>query len=169
MSKRYLYFIVYLFCALPVGAQTLSQQVNVDAYLRLTFPKRPSHYDAKDITAFSTTVNHTTYELTKIVKKFPAMSEQQHGELMDKLAQRWIEDSLYEGLTKQVTDSVISGTRGRFVKMGRRDQTKPLFVFIFLTIRGTNIYILKCSSSKQEANALADARHFYEGVVFQAE
>jgi hypothetical protein len=41
-------------------------------------------------------------------------------------------------------------------------------VFIFLTIRGTNIYLLKCSSSKQEAKALADARHFYEGVVFQA-
>jgi hypothetical protein len=35
--------------------------VIVDAYLRLTFPKRPNRIDSKDVTAFSTTVNHTTY------------------------------------------------------------------------------------------------------------
>jgi hypothetical protein len=166
MPGRLLYLIACLLIALSAGAQSPSQQVTVDAYLKLTFPGHVTHSDKNGTATFSTTVNHTTYNLVRITHQ-QEISQTGIGELMDEMARRVMADQLYGGLTKQMIDSTIGGAKGPFIKMKRPDQTRPLFDFIFITIRAKNIYMLMCSSSKPEAKALEDAGHFFEGVVFQ--
>ena len=166
MTTRYLHVVLCLCFSLPVRAQTSSQQVTVDAYLSLSFPGRPSRYDAKDVTVFYTTSNHTTYKMFKRAKYFQDSSDQRHGEFMEKWARSIMAGQEYDGLSKKATDSVIGGATGRFIEMGRPDQRKPYFVFLFLTVRGSNMYLLECPSSRPEADALKDARNFFGGVVF---
>lgn len=166
MPNRFLYLLSSLSFALSASAQTPSQQVTVDAHLKLTFPGRVTHTEHNDIVYYSTTANHATYTLVHI-KLQQEFSEPRLDESMHEMAKRVMADPLYNGLTKQTMDSAIGGARGPFVKMKRPDQTKPLFDFIFIANRGMNIYMLMCSSSKPEANALEDARRFFKGVVFQ--
>jgi hypothetical protein len=167
MPKRFLYLLSSLSFALSASAQTPSQQVTVDAYLKLTFPGRVNRSDNNVSIFLNSTVNHTTYYLLRM-KVRQEISETQLGEFMNELARRKMADQQYDGLTKQMTDSVVGGAKGPFVKMKRPDQTKPLFDYMFITIRGANIYLLMSSSSKPEANALEDARHFFEKVIFKA-
>jgi hypothetical protein len=44
--------------------------------------------------------------------------------------------------------------RGRLMDLAARSMTaKPYFVFIFVTIRGTNAYSLQCTSFREEAKS----------------
>jgi hypothetical protein len=133
----------------------------------LSFPGRVTHWDNNGAAFFMTTVNHTTYQTVRAILR-QKVSEPQHGKFLDEKARLFMTDERYDGMTKQMVDSVIGGSDGRFITMGRTtDLSKPLFVFIFLTIRDANFYMIRCSSSKPEKNAHEDARQFYGGVIFQ--
>ena len=166
MYKRCQCLVFCLFCVVSVQAQTPSQQVTVDAHLKLTFPGRVIHSDRNGTAAFITTANHTTYQ-TVHVELQKEVSDARQAEFIEEKARLFMTDQRYDGMTKQVMDSVIGGAKGRFIKMGRPDQSKPLFLFEFITARGKNFYLIRSSSSKPEANAREDARQFFEGVVFQ--
>ncbi len=74
----------------------------------------------------------------------------------------------FDGLAKEVRDSVIGGSVGRFIQMKRNDPANPYFVFVFMTFQGRNMYMVQCTSFKPEAGAIADARNYYGRAVFQA-
>jgi hypothetical protein len=150
------------------SAQNVPQQVTVDNYLCLTFPGKVTHFDSLGVSGFQTTVDNTTYQVVKREKIFEEASEEKRGELMDHGASQVMTNPKFDGLAKQVRDSVIGGSMGRFIRIMRTNPADPYFVFVFLTFQGTNMYMVQCTSFKPEANALQDARNYYGRVVFQA-
>jgi hypothetical protein len=166
--KHCLTFFLCLGTFFSARSQNLSQQVTVDNYLRLTFPGKVTHFDSLGVTVFQTTVNHTTYQVVKREKIFEAASEEKRSELMDQGARQMMANPKFDGMEKQVKDSVIGGSVGRFIRMMRTDPANPYFVFAFMTFQGRNGYMVQCTSFKPEASALQDARDYYGRVVFQA-
>jgi hypothetical protein len=166
--KYCLNFFLCLGTLFLARSQNLPQQVTVDNYLRLTFPGEVTHFDSLGVTVFQTTVNRTTYQVVKREMIFEEASEEKRRELMDLGARQVMANRKFNGLVKQVRDSVIGGAVGRFIRMMRTDPAKPYFVYVFMIFQGRNAYMVQCASFKPEANALQDARDYYGRVVFMA-
>jgi hypothetical protein len=166
--KHSLNFFLCLGTFYSASSQNLPQQVTVDNYLRLTFPGKVTHFDSLGAAVFQTTVDNTTYQVVKREKIFEEASEEKRGELMDQGAHQVMANAKFDGLAKQVRDSVIGGSVGRFIRIMRTDPANPYFVFVFMTFQGRNMYMVQCTSFKPAASALQDARNYYGRVVFQA-
>jgi len=165
--NRCLSLLLCLCAVLPVVSQTVPQQVTIDPWLTLTFPGKVTHFDSLGVTLFETTVEHTTYQVVKRAHIFQQATQDEQSDLMDLAARAMMDNPKFKGMTKQVSDSVIGGSRGRFIQMGKSDTAKPYHVFIFVTIQDTHMYSLQCTSFNPLGRCLEDAHYFYSHAIFR--
>src|ERR1700754_471991 len=165
--SRCLNLLLCLCAVLPVMSQAIPEQVTVDPWLTVTFPGKVTHTDTLGVTLIQTTVDRTTYQMVKRDHIFQQATQDQRSDLMDLAVQSMTGNSKFEGLTKRVLDSVIGGSRGRFIQMGKSDTVKPYHVFIFVTIKDNNIYLLQCTSFNSLVKCMRDVHYFYSHAIFQ--
>jgi hypothetical protein len=152
--------------AFPTMAQSRRERITVDPWLTLTFPGMVTQLDTLGSTLIQTTVDQTTYQAVKRGSVLDRENEPRQPELLDEAAKQMMSNSKFSSMSKHVSDSVIGGTRGRFIQMDNSATANPYHVFCFMAFQRTDMYMLQCTSFKPLSACLNDVRYFYSQVVF---